>query len=53
MSVVLSMMPGSVGTTGLQMGKVVFVINPEKGWLRTDAWVGDPSANTASVANTW
>ena len=43
------------GYPGLQTGRALFDIHPEKGWLSVwmDAWVSDPSANTASVANTW
>ena len=50
-------MSESMGFPGLrlQTGRAGFVIHPEKGWLSVwmDAWVSDPSANTASVANTW
>ena len=42
------------GTPSLQTGRAGFVIYPEKGWLGVwmDAWVSDPSANTANAANT-
>ena len=48
-------MPGSMGTPGLQTGRAGFFIHPEKGltWCLNGAWVGDSSANTAGVANTY
>ena len=48
-------MLGSVATSSLQTVRTGFVIHPEKGWLGVwmDTWVSNPSANTASVANTW
>ena len=49
-------MLGSKDTCGLQTVPAIgFVIHSEKGWLGVwmDAWVSNPSADTASIANTW
>ena len=49
------LMLGSMDASSLQTVRTGFVIHPEKVCLSVwmDAWVSNPSANTASVANTW
>jgi len=48
-------MPGSMGDPGLSQGELALSFiqrRVDSVFEQIDAWVGNPSANTASVANT-